>query len=71
MPRSSPKPLPPALIAKIGSLPRRRIAEVEDFVDFLGAREAAAASRSLPSDASEPAFALVWSNPEDAVYDAV
>jgi hypothetical protein len=60
-----------ALIEKIQALPAERIAEVEDFVEFLALREQ---ERSLPraaSAASGPAFAAVWDNPEDDVYDAV
>lgn len=58
------------LIEKIRRLPAHRIAEVEDFVDFLGAREDD--DRSLGQAAaklSEDAFAQVWDNPDDADYD--
>ncbi|HCK83010.1 MAG TPA: toxin-antitoxin system, antitoxin component, Xre family protein [Hyphomonadaceae bacterium] len=59
-----------ALIEKIGDLPSERIAEVEDFVDFMRARYSRAlADASLA--ASEPAFAQVWGNPEDDAYDAL
>ncbi|HLZ85123.1 MAG TPA: hypothetical protein VKQ54_16280 [Caulobacteraceae bacterium] len=59
----------PALIEKIGALPVDRIAEVEDFVDFLRSREQDRALSRAASAASEPAFAAVWENPEDDVYD--
>jgi hypothetical protein len=52
------------LIEKIRSLPPARQGEVEDFIDFvrmLDARDAAGLS--------EPAFAAIWDNPEDAEYD--
>ncbi len=56
------------LIEKIRALPADKIAEVVDFVDFLGHRDdrllVDAASR-----ASQPAFAAVWDNPDDAEYD--
>ena len=56
------------LIEKIKGLPPDKIAEVVDFVDFLANRDdrllVQAASRI-----SEPAFAKVWDNPEDAEYD--
>jgi hypothetical protein len=71
-----PKSVPPALIEKIGMLSRARQGEVEDFVDFIAMRDAAShnAERELSrmaSAASEPAFAAVWNNPEDDVYDAL
>ena len=63
------------LIEKIASLPPQRLAEVEDFVDFLRAREARkdterdARLAAPAARASEPAFARVWENDEDAAYD--
>ena len=69
------KAVPETLIRKIGALPVARIAEVEDFVDFIGQREDEAASdralRSAAMTASLPSFAAVWTNPEDDVYDAL
>ena len=56
------------LIEKIKSLPPERIAEVEDFVDFIAQRE----ERRLVQAAaklSEHAFGQVWDNEEDSVYD--
>ena len=56
------------LIEKIKALPPDKIAEVVDFVDFLAQRDdrliVGAASKM-----SEPAFAAVWDNPDDAEYD--
>jgi hypothetical protein len=60
-----------ALIEKIRALPAERIAEIEDFVDFIRLREQ---ERALTRDAAEtsaPAFAAIWSNPGDDVYDAL
>ncbi|MDB5702110.1 MAG: hypothetical protein JWL66_2309 [Sphingomonadales bacterium] len=34
-----PTSVPAALIHKIGALPRERIAEVEDFVDFIAMKD--------------------------------
>ena len=69
------KSVPETLIRKIGALPVARIAEVEDFVDFIGQREDAATSdaalRNAAMIASAPSFAAIWSNPEDDVYDAL
>ena len=58
-----------SLIEKITALPAARIAEVEDFVDFLSEREGYAALVRDSASASTAAFAAVWENPEDAVYD--
>lgn len=71
-----PKSVPRALIEKIGMLSRVRQSEVEDFVDFIAMRDAPPpnAERELSSmatAASEPAFAAVWNNPEDDIYDAL
>jgi hypothetical protein len=57
------------LVEKIRSLPPERVAEVEDFVDFLRQRDK---NRNLVEAAtrlSEEAFAAVWDNPDDADYD--
>lgn len=56
------------LLEKIESLPPARIAEVEDFVDFLREREERQLVRAA-TRASEPAFAQVWDNADDAAYD--
>ncbi|MDP3635283.1 hypothetical protein [Phenylobacterium sp.] len=58
-----------SLIEKIAALPAGRIAEVEDFVDFLSQREAHLSVVRAMAAVSEPAFAAVWDNPEDAAYD--
>lgn len=47
---------------KIQALPLERIAEVEDFVEFLAAREQQR-SLSAAAAASAPAFAAAWNNP--------
>ena len=59
------------LVEKIAALPAERIAEIEDFVDFLRLREQERALTTAATAASAPAFAAVWSNPEDDVYDAL
>ena len=56
------------LIEKIKELPPDKIAEVVDFVDFLAHRDDRAMVQSA-SQTSEPAFARVWDNPDDAEYD--
>lgn len=60
-----------ALINKIRALPLERQAEVEDFVDFIGGREAHSALSRAVVAASAPAFAAVWDHCEDDVYDAL
>jgi hypothetical protein len=58
------------LLEKIKSLPRERIAEVEDFVDFLVQRD----DRQLVQAAtrmSEDSFREVWDNEKDAAYESL
>jgi|CXWL01.1.fsa_nt_gi hypothetical protein len=57
------------LLDKILSLPADRVAEVEDFVDFLSVRAAERVLSRAAAATSERAFAKVWDNPDDAVYD--
>lgn len=60
-----------ALIEKIKALPPERIAEVDDFVDFIRLREQERSVTRAASAASAPAFAAIWNNPEDDAYDAL
>ncbi len=60
-----------ALLEKIEALPAERIAEVEDFVGFIAARERQRSLTCAAAAASAPPFAAVWSNPEDDAYDAM
>lgn len=57
------------LIDKIRQLPPQRMAEVEDFVDFLRAREDERRLTLEAAKTSEPSFAKVWDNDDDAAYD--
>jgi hypothetical protein len=59
------------LIKKIAALPPERIAEIEDFVDFIRLREQERSLTRSAAAASAPAFVALWSNPEDDVYDAL
>jgi hypothetical protein len=57
-----------ALIRKIRSLSPEKVAEVEDFVEFLAQRD----DRQLTQAAeklAEKAFRRIWNNPADAAYD--
>lgn len=60
-----------SLIEKLNTLPADRLHEVEDFVDFIRQRDQDRALVRAAGAASAPAFAAVWDNPEDDVYDAV
>ena len=57
------------LYKKIQNLPPERVAEVEDFVDFLAARDHDRALVHAASRLSEASFAEVWDNADDADYD--
>ena len=57
------------LIEKIRCLPPDKVAEVEDFVDFLRRREGEGQLVRAAAKLSENAFQRVWDNPEDAIYD--
>jgi len=57
------------LLEKIRRLPPERVAEVEDFVDFLRGRDEEERLTRAASQLSEAAFAQVWENPDDADYD--
>jgi hypothetical protein len=66
---SKPSPNEDDLILKIRSLPPEKLAELEDFVDFLRSREEGAILSIAATKLSEAAFQKVWDNPEDADYD--
>jgi hypothetical protein len=57
------------LLAKIRRLAPERVAEVEDFVDFLRQRDEEQQLTQAASQLSEAAFAKVWDHPDDADYD--
>ena len=61
-------PIQQILIEKIRQLPPQRVAEVEDFVDFLHAREDEQRLTHAAGKSSEASFASVWDNDEDAAY---
>jgi len=60
---------PQTLIEKLKKLPPERMAEVEDFVDFLRARDEERALGRAATRVAEPLFAEVWNNDDDAAYD--
>ena len=59
------------LIEKLNQLPPELIAEVDDFVDFLRSRNEQRQLVQAAMKATEPAFAAVWSNPDDSIYDTL
>lgn len=67
---STPARSEKTLLEKIRRLPAHRVAEVEDFVDFLRSREDGDPQLGQAvTKLSEAAFAKVWDNPDDADYD--
>jgi hypothetical protein len=59
------------LFDKIRALPADKVAEVEDFVDFLRQKVAEQALTRATARLSVSAFAEVWDNPDDAEYDRI
>ena len=64
-------PTPHLLVEKIQALPVERIAEIEDFVEFIATREQERAFTRTAAAGSAPSFAAVWNNPEDDAYDDI
>ena len=60
-----------SLIDKIRSLPPDKLAEVEDFVDFLKMRDEDRLVTHAATKLSEDSFRQVWDNPDDAEYDSL
>jgi hypothetical protein len=58
-----------ALLEKILRLPPARIGEIESFVDFLLTKETEQQMIYGAAKLSEPSFAAVWDNADDAAYD--
>ena len=57
------------LFEEIRRLPADKLADVEDFVDFLCRRHEEHRLAQAVTGGSEPAFTKVWDNPDDAAYD--
>ena len=60
-----------ALLEKIRALPKGRRAEVEDFVDFLRARDEDRLLGQAAARLSEKSFGRIWNNEDDAEYDRI
>lgn len=57
------------LIEKLRELPPEKLAEVEDFIDFLRDRDEDRHLTQAAMKLSEPSLAQAWDNPDDADYD--
>ena len=57
------------LMDKIRNLPPEKVAEVEEFVDFLRTGNEGRRLTRAATKLSQDAFAKVWDNPDDADYD--
>jgi hypothetical protein len=59
------------IIKKMRELEPSKLAEVEDFVDFLRQKNNDRGLARAASKLSEKTFAGIWDNPEDAAYDSL
>ena len=59
------------VVQKLRALSPERIAEVEDFIDFLEQRDEARRLTQATMAVSEPVLEQLWDNPDDAAYDAL
>ena len=57
------------MMRKLKHLSPDRLAEVEDFIDFIQLRDRDRILRQDLAHASEAAFSDVWDNDVDAIYD--
>ena len=57
------------MLEKLAHLAPDRLAEVDDFIDFLQQRDQCKHLREDYAKASDAAFEKVWNNEEDAIYD--
>lgn len=60
---------PEALLNKLKSLPPERIAEVEDFVDFLKSRDEERGNTHAAGALADESLRKIWDNADDADYD--
>jgi len=57
------------VVKKLKELPPDRLAEVEDFIDFLSRRSQYRALTIAAMTISEPSLEGLWDNDQDAAYD--
>jgi hypothetical protein len=67
--QSSIDPHVQQIIHKLQLLSAERMAEVEDFIDFLNYKDHEQPLTQAALAAAEPSFRKIWDNPEDADYD--
>lgn len=58
-----------AILSKVHDLPPEKVAEVEDFVDFLRQSQEDRRVTHAASKMCEKVLAKVWSNSADGAYD--
>jgi len=58
-----------SVVQKLKSLSSQRLAEVEDFIDFLKQRDEDHTLTKAAAATAEPSFKTIWDNPDDADYD--
>ena len=59
------------MLDKLTHLSPERLAEVDDFIDFIYQREQDSRLRQQLSGGSEVAFNKIWDNDADAIYDTL
>ncbi|MEJ2693186.1 MAG: toxin-antitoxin system, antitoxin component, Xre family protein [Candidatus Thiodiazotropha sp.] len=59
------------MLEKLEHLSPERLAEIEDFIDFLNQRDQDKHLRQDYAQVSEDAFSKVWDNDDDAIYDSL
>jgi len=64
-------PIEQSLLQKIRSLPADKIAEIEDFVDFVRYKNDDLQLSRAAAKLSEASFKRIWDNPEDDSYDSL
>lgn len=57
------------MVEKLKTLPPSRVAEVEDFIDFLSSRDSDRGLVQAAKTITEPRLKEIWNNPDDADYD--
>lgn len=62
-------PIDRSIIEKLRLLPPERVIEVEDFVDFLQARDLERSLVKQAGQTSEAVFTAIWDNADDSEYD--
>lgn len=60
-----------ALYLEIEKLPDEMIPEIMDYVAFLESKSGKMELAKKTQTLSEPAFAKIWDNEEDAIYDTL